>query len=456
MPPTPIPVYITPTPSDTPTAAPTNVPTLDPIPTETAGSPLEPTRTPMVIGAIVGPNYTIPPTDTPRATRTPIETVPPRPSSTPIPPTGTIGPSPTPLPQLDAGRVGVQLFTNLGREEWDDSLNRSKELGVRWIKVQMNWAFLQPNGQNPSEEVLRTFELNLETADQAGFQILLSIVKAPQWTRSTQGDDAPPDNPQAFVDFLNMVFLETKIDDVADAIEIWNEPNLRREWNTNAYEFSGAGYMRLFEPAYRTIRSYRPDITIITAALAPTSNTGFSVDDRDFLRQMYAAGLGNFTDVAIGSHPYGWGNPPDARCCAPGGDLGWDDDPHFFFLNNLEDTRAIMDANGHNNAPIWITELGWATWQDIQTLGYGLPDPPENNLWMNYSSPIQQADYTIRALEILQQERTDIAGVILWNLNYANELTLQNRQEIIAYSLLIPGLPPRPLFYLLPLAFAPR
>ncbi|MBC8099976.1 MAG: hypothetical protein H7Y11_11085, partial [Armatimonadetes bacterium] len=255
--PTPIPVFITPTPL-TPTLAPTVVPTIEPLPTMTleslaAGAP---TTTPLVIGAVVGADYTLQPSTTPRATRTPLITIPPRPSDTAIPsgPPATPTVSPTPISKLDAQQVGVQLYINLGREEWDYSLARAKELGVTWVKVQASWTFLQPNGYNPSEEVLRTFELNLQTAHQYGFKILLSVAKAPPYMRSSQGDDAPPDDPQALADFLNMIFRETKIGEVVNAIEIWNEPNLRREWNSSVLDFSGAGYMRLFAPAYQAIQ----------------------------------------------------------------------------------------------------------------------------------------------------------------------------------------------------------
>ncbi len=508
VPPTPIPVFITPTPEPTVNDS-TAVPTLEPVPsvTQVAASG-ESTRTPVVIGAIVGSSYTLEPSNTPRPTRTfiPSPTVPPRftstatvpglPDTTPAvvtPPVDvTVGPpvtidttplsvtvppstlpatiilpttvvpmtatpeiptiSPTPLPALDRERVGVQIDVNLSREDWDFALSRATEMGVRWIKVQASWSFLQPNTANPDEERLRTFELNMETAHQRGFNILLSVAKAPPYLRSMTGESAPPDNPQELANFLNLLFSQTKIGEVVDAIEIWNEPNLRREWNTNAMPFSGAGYMQLFRPAYDAIRAYRSDIVIVTAGLAPTSTIGdASIDDRAYLQQMYAAGLGQYQDVVIGIHPYGWGNPPDARCCQPGGDRGWDEDPHFFYLHNIEDMRTIMDTNGHNNVQMWFTEFGWATWRDLPV---GLPDPPEHNLFMNYTTPEDQANYTIRALEIAQLERTDIGVAILWNLNFANDLTVNNRQEIVAYSMMLPGDLRRPLFYLLPQAFS--
>jgi polysaccharide biosynthesis protein PslG len=459
----PIPVFITPTPEPV-TQIPTLVPTLEvvePVPTiapsltpESSPDVVAPSRTPMQLGAVVGPDYTLQPSNTPRPTRTNIATVPSRPSATPQQPgEATAGPSPTPLPVLDPQRVGLQLYTNLGRPEWDYYLQRTREVGVGWIKVQANWAFLQPNGADANAEVMRTFEINLETASQYGYKILLSVAKAPPYLRSVQGDDAPPDNPQELVNFLNLMFTQTKIGEVVDAIEIWNEPNLKREWNTNALPFGGEGYMQLFAPAYQAIKAYRSDIIVVTAGLAPTGTSPFSIDDRTYLSQMYAAGLGQYTDVVVGVHPYAWGNPPDVRCCVDDPNRGWDDNPHFYFLDNLDAPREIMNANGHGSVPIWVTEFGYATWRDLSV---GLPDPQENNLWMNYLTPEDQANYTIRAVEIMQKERSDVGVVFLWNLNFANELTVNNRQEIVAYSLMLPDDIKRPLYFLLPAAFTGR
>jgi hypothetical protein len=355
---------------------------------------------------------------------------------------------------MDKTRMGIQLATNLGRAEWDASLSRAKELGVEWIKVQLNWAFLQPNGMNPNEERLKLFEINLETAKQFGFKILLSVAKAPAWTRNGDPTSGPPGDPQSLADFLTMMFTQTKIGPTLDAVEIWNEPNLEAEWQTDQYPFSGAGYMRLFGPSYGAIRGYRSDLVIITAGLAPTGNTGGTRNDREYLQEMYDAGLGNYRDIVIGVHPYGWANPPDSRCCDPSPDRGWDDQPQFFFLNTIEDTRATMNRNGHGDLSMWITEFGWTVWED---LGVGLPDPAENNLWMLENSPKEQADYTLRAFE-LGLARGDIGMMILWNLNFASPLPIQNREEIVGYSLLIMAedqlqfTSARPLFYLLPFA----
>lgn len=455
-------LVVTPTPSE---PQGTIVPTLE----SGEGSLSEPSLVPLqVVGPIVGDTYALGPTATPFVTSPPpTETIPPRPSTftpgpswtpvtqdaptaTPDPMTAPPATDTPPLPGLDASRMGIQLYGNTGRAEWDASLSRAKELGVQWIKVQVNWGFLQPDGQNPEHQRFNDFLINIETAEQFGFKVMLSIAKAPAWTRANHAGDGPPDNPQALGDFITMI-LGTKMGPIIDAIEIWNEPNLRVDWATDAHAFTGQAYMALFGSAYGAIRGYRSDIVIITAGLAPAANTDATRNDREFFAEMYAAGLGNYRDIVVGAHPYGWANPPDARCCDPSLERGWDDQPQFFFLDNISDKRAIMDRNGHQDIPMWITEFGWAVWED---LGVPLPDPAENNLWMMENSPMEQALYTIRAFEIgLADPR--IGVMILWNLNHANPSTIGNRQEIAAYSLLLMAddqtqyTAARPLFYML-------
>ena len=197
--------------------------------------------------------------------------------------------------------------------------------------------------------------------------------------------------------------------------------------------------MQLFAPAYQAVRAYSPDIAIVTAGLAPAGEnpTLGSRNDRTFLREMYAAGLGNYNDVHIGAHPYGWGNPPDTRCCDPIEGRAWDDQPQFFFLDTLDDYHEIMVANGHGDKTIWVTEFGWATWSGIPTQA---PDE-----WMLYNTPDQQREYTLRAFEIAQSLNY-VGPMFLWNLNFANATLVERSDEKVGYSLLVPDLPPRPLY----------
>ncbi len=448
IPQTPIPVYVTPTPqeataevvapvtaapsivvpTDTATATESPTVTATPPPAETL-SPELITPSPTFIGAITGPEYTLPPTETPKP-------------PTEVPPPSPTGPTTTPLPKLNPRYIGIQIDGNVSKSDWESSMYRAEQLGVDWIKLQVNWSYLQPNSPDDYPQEFQDFEWYIRNAEDRGFDILLSIAKAPPWSKTNISNDGPPDNPQLLANFISL--LLTRFGNVIDAVEIWNEPNLVREW-TGALAFNGAGYMQLFAPSYNAIRAYSSTLTIVTAGLAPTGdNPGASINDRTYLQQMYNAGLGNYQDVVIGVHPYSWGNAPDAHCCDPVPDRGWDDHPQFFFGNTIDDYREIMAKNGHPEHQMWITEFGWASWENLEG------SPPNGDDWILYNSEADQANYAIRALEI-GQSRDDIGVMFLWNLNYANAFSLALRNEIAAYSIVIPSRfpPERPLYFLL-------
>ncbi len=452
MPPTPIVVYMTATfiPTEEPLTLATNTPEAAQPSTEVAALP-PPTLTPTALpatgtiapsvtwrGAIVGPDYVPPSTYTPSPSGLPAgETITPE-GSAPVEPTTAPSGAAVVIPTLDPNRIGIQLDINLSQSDWQDAMGRIETLGIEWVKVQIPWREMQPNNRDEfGNDFFRRVEQYLEDANRRGFSVLASVVKAPGWARSNQTEDGPPDNPADLANFLTILLREVNPDqmrdvlgDYIDAVEIWNEPNLIREWQ-GALPFSGAGYMQLFAPAYDALRAYSSTIPIITAGLAPTGNNGgISVDDTEYLRQMYAAGLGAYNDVIIGIHPYSWGNSPDALCC---GTRGWDENPHFFFAETMRSYREIMIANGDEGNQMWITEFGYATWDSFPG------DPPEGSAWMRFNDKWTQAGYTIRAMQIAQ-ESGYVGPVMLWNLNFATLFGLvENRDERIAYSLLVPG-----------------
>lgn len=369
-------------------------------------------------GPIIDSNYVLPPTSTPPPTHTPTLTLSPTQAGTSVA---------TPFaafPRLDGSRMGVQLYWNLDIDTWFIMLQRAKAMNIHWIKMQADWSFLQPNRPDEFEQSFRLFVGHVQQAKNMGFRVLISIAKAPTWARTVDAaESGPPDNPQALADFIRFLVGQAKAENI-DGYEIWNEPNLVREWR-GGLPFSGAGYMQLFAPAHEAIRQVDPDAVIITAGLAPTGNLDGSVDDREYLRQMYAAGLARYTDIVVGFHPYSWGNPPDFVCCDKIPDRGWDDDPHFFFADTIREYREIMQQNGHG-VQLWGTEFGWSTWEGFPS---SAPEP-----WIAYNSAQDQLNYTVRAFEMAQS--LDYIGLMfLWNLNFAGPDLIQNSVEVAGYSL---------------------
>lgn len=332
-------------------------------------------------------------------------------------------PEPNTIP-LDNSRVGVQMMANVSINDWRNTLSQTQALNVGWIKIQLNWRQAQPEGAGTRSTNYEAVISNIQIANNQGYQVLVSIAKAPDWARSITDSDGPPDDIADLVTFVDMLISD--VGSNISAIEVWNEPNLIREW-TGTLPFNGGGYMQLFSPVYEQIQSQAPQISVLTAGLAPTDTTDVSVNDRDFLTQMYNTGLADIANTAIGIHPFGWGNAPDAICCDPVDGRGWDEQPQFFFFNTLNSYRAIMTTFGDDSKQIWVTEFGWTSWEDLNA------DPVEE--WMNYVTPTEQGDYILRALEIGQS--LDFVGpMFIWNLNFADVQSISTRDEMAGFSLL--------------------
>ncbi len=474
----PVPVYVTPTPqpspTDTvipPTAPPdTPAPSATPVaiaagPTATStlpGPPLpfgpivapttpasppptstSPGPTPVVpFGPIVGPGHTLVPTETA------------------LPP--TLGPVliPTSIASppgvaLRRDLLGVQIHPHIDSREFDRVLAYAQGLGVSWIKVQFNWSVLE-SAPGQFTELFFMLRQYVQQAHNRGFRVLVSVAKAPGWSRTPDPDgvlreDGPPNDPQMLASFLtnalNTIGRDATGAPYVSAVEVWNEPNLQREWY--GQPLTGESYMRYFRPAYTAIRQFSPQTVIITAGPAPTGDSHWSTNDRTWLQQLYNVGLAQYgADVAVGIHPYGWANPPDARCCH-NPSRGWDDQPQFFFLDTIEQYRQIMIANGHSAAQLWPTEFGWATFDGMRTSAGVRPADPPDTPYFGFITQWQQADYTLRAL-YLAQERDYLGPMFLWNLNFATiPGAVDYSDPQTAYGILDSTWQPRPVYNLI-------
>lgn len=359
-----------------------------------------------------------------------------------------LAPRPESLPVIDVRVLGMQLHPFVTHEEWRNALGLTKQLKLSWVKVQIPWEVAEPEAGQFSDLYRQTVEL-IQRAHLEGFKVLVSVNRAPYWARP-QGADlthgGPSTDPNAFALFINKLIVDIQPQFI-DAIEIWNEPNLIREWA--GVPMDGATYMKYFEPAYNAAKAADPDILIVTAGLAPVGDIPDNArDDRQFLKEMYAAGLANFPEARIGVHPYGWANPPDERCC---GDGSWQDAPQFFMLDTIEDYRQIALDNGDSNRQFWLTEFGWGTYRGINRESQDA-QPPDSAEFFDLVSVEQQAQYNLRAIEIFQKapynEYVELA--FLWNMNYATiPNAIENRGEQAGYSLLDAGGRPRLAFWYL-------
>lgn len=395
-------------------------------------TPLAPTFGAIIGGTPVAPAS--PSTVTTVPTTTPVvpTSVPSTAAPTALPPTSgavlgaspTVAVTPTALPTLRRDMMGIQVHPNLTEDQFRYMMDGAQFMGFRWMKIQLSWKELEPA---PGQYSLLDSQivLYMRLAQGRGFRMMVSVAKAPDWARppAARGQaDGPPAQPQQLADFISAAIRRYNLQPT-DAIEIWNEPNTAHDWT--GVPMNAATYLKYFDAAYKAVRSLSK-MPVITAGLSPTSDGAGSVDDRRWLQELYAGGLlRSYPDVQIGIHPYGWSNPPDARCCANPG-KGWDDNPQFFFLDTIDAYRAIMVKNGHNDGKLWATEFGWPTFDGLRVKDHvnGPPAkaPSDPGLgWMNRINETQQSAYTIRAFQIAQNG--DYAGfmgpMVLWNMNFA-------------------------------------
>lgn len=279
-------------------------------------------------------------------------------------------------------------------------------LGVTWVKQVINWRDFEPvQGQIDFD----TLDTIVNSMHDAGLNILLTVTAAPAWARSTADENGPPDNFGDYVTFVTA--LAQRYTSKVQAYEVWNEPNLRREWNSKVHVIGPTSYSELLKAAYPAIKAADPSALVLSAGLAPTGfNDGVNaINDRQFLKDLYTVGLADVSD-AIGAHPLGWANPPDSVCCeAPVGVETHFEDPSFFFRNTLNDYRQIMVTSQDGNTPVWVTKFGWGTSEDTDA-------PSENNVFLTYTTLGEQAIYDPRGFE-LGAEFGFIGPMFLDNLN---------------------------------------
>jgi hypothetical protein len=325
-------------------------------------------------------------------------------------------PTPTAAPQVAAAAAGAAPPPSGGGffaygiqiDPYGDrgaAIGTLKGIGFSWVKIQVPWKdFEGDRGQRHfPDEVINDLAGN-------GLQILASIVKAPKWARPAGSNfdvEGPPANPWDYAGFVG-AFAGHYCGRV-QAIEVWNEQNLWYEWGGETLD--AGRYVQLLATAYQAIKAACPGMIVVSGAPTPTgANPPAAIRDTIYLEQMYQAGLRNYCD-AIGVHPSGYGNPPDATFQAwQAGNYSRPShvsDPSFYFRNTMEQYRNIMIKYGDAGKRLWPTEFGWAS----------TGNPVAGYEYAAYNSEQQQGEYIVRAYEIMRG--WGFVGVaFLWNLNY--------------------------------------
>ena len=301
--------------------------------------------------------------------------------STPPPTPDLIGPDP--INQLfDSPEYGVHTLMWWKPERIETEMSMVTDMGFGWVKQKFPWREIE--GIEKGQYDWYRPDRIVDKAEQAGVNLIIRLDRQPFWSEPLDNqfkDNQPPADLQDFADFCGTVAERYK--GRIAAYEVWNEPNLSREWGEKMPD--PTEYTELLKVCYEAIKAADPNAIVISAGLAPTgTDTAAAMPDTKFLEGMYAAGAADYFDV-LGLNAPGYKAPPEL-------DPADAEDPEYgggrwFAFRHVEDMRAIMVANGDGRKQAAILEMGW-TLDEIN---------PEY-AWFAVDEATQ-ADYLVRAYQ---------------------------------------------------------
>jgi hypothetical protein len=324
------------------------------------------------------------------APSTGVSTAVPTPSPSPTPlPTDLTGDQPV-VPLFDSPAYGIHISQWWQLDALDRDLKLAQEMGFGWIKQTFSWRDVEGYGKGQYDWFRP--DVIVESVENAGLQLVVRIDHQPLWSvRSLPDEKITPNQPpvdyQDFADFCGV--LATRYKGRIAAYQVWNEPNLSREWGNETPD--PAAYAELLKVCYEAIKAADPDAIVISAGLAPTgTQPPDAMPDTDFLQGMYDAGAGGYFD-ALGVHAPGYKAPPETSADAVAASYEYGQGRWFAF-RHVEDMRAIMVANGDGAKQVAIMEMGWILNQEMHP----------SYTWHGVSEA-EQADYLVRAYQYAQE-----------------------------------------------------
>lgn len=317
----------------------------------------------------------------------------------------------------------------------------ANQLGMDWAKVQMRWSDVQTG---PDSYDWAIWDSIVNEANEHGLHLMLSIVTSPAFTRAVGDIHGPPDDYNQYYNFLRT--LLERYPGRIHAIEVWNEQNLDREWQT-AEGVKPGPYVQFLQGANETIKSIDPSVIVISGALAPTGlHDEFTVmDDLIWLDQAIEAGIQNHADC-LGIHHNGYNIPPniawDATNAYDSADNYTFKEPftnphHSWSFFSTVDISADKIQAVKPDMKLCVTEFGWASSE-------GYPEAPQGFGYAVDNTLEEQAQWIVQAFQQMR-DSGDVMLAFLFNYDFGNKGTGPT-DDPVPYSIIDINGAPRPAF----------
>jgi hypothetical protein len=272
------------------------------------------------------------------------------------------------VPTVDVNAVmtspdySLQAFLWWQEEIADRDLKLIEDAGFRWVKQEFAWREIEGTGKGRWQ--WETPDRVMGQIDAHNLKVIVRLGSQPEWATAatTYPEIGPPDDMQNFYDFVYAVASRYK--GRVEAYQIWNEPNLAREWGGQPP--SPQEYVALLATGYRAVKAADPRAIVISAGLAPTTrDDAAAMPDVYFLQGMYDAGARPYFDM-LGVHAPGYKSPPEADPAEVAADPSLNNNDsgpeqlrRVYAFRRVEDLRALMVQNGDAEKKVAVLEFGW-------------------------------------------------------------------------------------------------
>ncbi|MGB8644074.1 MAG: beta-galactosidase [Anaerolineae bacterium] len=336
---------------------------------------------------------------------------------------------PRTIANTDVNPYGANFFLEREVEVWkrERTLSMAHDAGLTWARQQFPWEEIEPSqgafNWTKYDDIVALYRKN-------GMQVIARLDRPPLWARSSpsgSGASGPPDDFDAYGNFVQAFVAHYK--GQVNYIQIWNEPNLGREWNDAPID--PAAYTRLLKTAYTRAKATDPNIRVLTAPLAITLGEPYpkgehvfrNMNDLQFLQEMYDAGARDYFDI-LSANAFGLENSPEDPA-----------DPGKLNFQRVTLERAIMEQNGDASKSVWIDEFGWNA--SPATM-------PKTLLYWGRVTDDQQADYTLRGIEYARKNWPWVGVISIWFFRQVGDMPLNNSEYY--FRMVDTDFAPRPIY----------
>lgn len=290
-------------------------------------------------------------------------------------------------PEMPTWKYGITAHLERRRPQYYptlDDVERAAQLmqeaGIQSVRMDFNWDMLNPTRE---EWKFDDYDKVVQIALKHNLEFLGILDYVSWWASSAQNSQdwrvrlySEPLNDYDFARYTYEVVNHFKKD--VKVWQIWNEPNTEGFWKPTP---NPARYVSLLKEAYLAAKYADPDAVVLFAGM---SSNGIEGNDEsglasNFIENAYKAGARGFFD-AMAIHPY----------MLPNGGINT-------LRERISATRAVMDAYGDKNVPLWLTEMGVPT------------DAP----WWQ-TAPIQTEEDVANWLRLVYTQLGDLSPTIYW------------------------------------------